>query len=67
MYLNFDKHGQNLKNEEAERKDDISKATARKDDIQKQIDGINAYNKNLVDTNLKKGQEDLNSEAYLNL
>ena len=50
MYQNFDKHGQNLKNEETARIDDITKATARKDDIQKQIDGINAYNKNIVDT-----------------
>ena len=33
MYTNFDTHGQNLKSEETARIDDITKATARKDDI----------------------------------
>ena len=50
MYSNFDKHGNDLKTEETARIDDITKATARNDDIQKQIDGLNAYNKNIVDT-----------------
>jgi hypothetical protein len=33
MYTNFDKHGNDLKNEETARISDITKATARKDDI----------------------------------
>jgi hypothetical protein len=33
----------------------MTKATRRKDDIQKQIEGINAYNKNVVETQIMKG------------
>jgi hypothetical protein len=50
MYENFDKSNVALKAEETSRISDITAATARKDDIQKQIDTINAYNKNIEDT-----------------
>jgi hypothetical protein len=35
MYRNFDEHNKKLMSEESQRKDDIAKATARKDDIQR--------------------------------
>lgn len=67
MYTNFDQHKVNLKTEETARIDDITKATNRKDDIQKQIEVINVYNKYIVETQVKKGQEDMISEQFLNL
>ena len=42
MYENFDKQTKNLKAEENSRIEDIKKATAREDDLQKQIDATNA-------------------------
>ena len=67
MYKNLDEHLVKLANEEKSRIDDIAAATARKDDIQNQIDGINTYNKKLVDTNYSLSLEDLNSAKFLNL
>ena len=67
MYRNLEEHLDKLAKEEKARIDDITAATARKDDIQKQIDGINAYNKKLVDTNYSLALEDLNAAKYLNL
>ena len=67
MYKNLEEHLEKIRKEEQSRIEDITAATARKDDIQKQIDGINTYNKKLVDTNLELCQDDLAGPKFLNL
>ena len=56
MYQNFEKHDQNLKKEEAQRKDDINKASARKDDLQNQINQLNDLNEAKKKADYDKGQ-----------
>ena len=53
--------------EQKERKSDIANATKRKDQLQKLIDDLGKYNTDLVDKNLLRGQDDLESSDYLNV
>ena len=67
MYTNLEQRDNNLKSEEDERKSDIAAATERKNDLQRQIGELDAYNKNVVDTNIEKSKDDLRGDAYLAL
>lgn len=60
-------HLQLIKSEESSRIKDISDASARKDDIQSQVDGLKKYNKDQTDMHQQKGQEDLTAAEYLKL
>ena len=59
MYGQFEKHAEDLKSEELERKDDFMRADKREDGLQKQIDGLNKFNTDKADSDYKNGQEDL--------
>ena len=67
MYKNFEEFQAKLDSEQNDRERDFKESQNRSNDLQSQIDGLNKYNADKVAADFKKGQEDLNSETYLNL